>query len=436
MRVPVQREAGLQHALALRFAASLIALLLLSLTGGVAEAQARGRGRAAAQLRQAPPEDPDEPSSGLSAPTGTLGTAFTFERQSSQDGRAASGEVSNTTVLGVRFGLPAGFAIHTTLHLEPVQDQTADQGRYAGHAAWVETLNLRWQSGPVLLFGGKIHPRFGAAWYRVPGLYGADFAGDYELHEKLGAGAEIDLEDVFGFAPALGGHEFRVEAFQADTSFLSSGLLHPRWAQVAQGTDLTTGEGTFLTLWRRRDSRALGGADNASGVAGLTTSLVGTGIDLPGDAGLGYSVAFSLRAPGSDATAVGRGRRERGATAALFGAFGLPFDFRFLPLVEVTHQDAAGGYAGNRADWLTAVATLRRGAVAVSLVEMRRRVVDEQTGRSFAHERAVHLTLDLGALSGIALLSPVSLSFDERRVTAGGRRADDVAAGVLVNLPF
>ena len=420
---------------ALLAAAGLLLLAML-----VPGAEARSRGRAAAQLRQAPPEDPDDASEEFSAPTGTLGFALTYERRSGRDGHRSSDEPSSTTILGARVGLPAGFAIHTTLHVEPLDPFGDERTRLPAHAAWVETLNLRWQRGPLVLFGGKIHPRFGAAWFRVPGLYGADFAGDYELREKLGGGVQLDLEDVFHFADAWGDHELRLEGFQADTTDLSGGLFRPRWAETATAADVVSdpiagGQGT-RTVWHRRDSRAFGGADNRPGVAGYTASLVGTGIDLPGDAGLGYSVALSLREPGQDALMAGRGRRERGATAALFGEFGLPFDIRLLPLVEVTAQEDAGGFAGSRAAWMTGVVTLRRGAVSASLIEMRRRVSDVASGRAFGRERAANVTLDLGALSGVALLSPVSLSLDGRRGTEGGRRVTDLAASVLVSFSF
>jgi len=407
----------------------MAAASVLLLLAGVApaEAQSRSRGRAASQLRQAPPEDPDEPSEGLTAPTGTFGTALNQERR---DRRRPPDESSATSILGARLGLPAGFAIHATLHLEPLQELGSEHGRLPGHAAWVETLNLRWQRGPLVAFAGKIHPRFGAAWFRVPGLYGADYAGDYELREKLGAGLELDLEDVFGLDDALGGHELRVEAFQADTSFLSGGLFRPRWAETVPGTAATA------TLWHRRNRRALGGADNAPGVAGLTLSLVGTGIDLPGDAGLGYSLALSRRDPGADAAAAGRGRHEPGAAAALFADFGLPLGLRLLPLVEVAHQDQAGGFAGGRAGWVTTAVTLRRGAVSGSVIEMRRSTRDAAAGRAFGRERAANLTLDLGALSGRALLAPASLSLDIRRAAEGGRHATDAAAGLLVSLSF
>ncbi|TPG51884.1 hypothetical protein EAH89_19190 [Roseomonas nepalensis] len=416
------------------WAAALLAALLL--LPAAASAQSRSRGRAAAQLRQAPPEDPDEASTDLTAPTGTLGSALTLERRSGRNGRGAANEPSTTTILGARVGLPEGFAVHTTLHAEPLDPLGLERTRLPEHAVWVETLNLRWQRGPLVVFGGKIHPRFGAAWFRVPGLYGADLAGDYELREKLGGGVELDLEDVFGLPDALGGHEFRVEGFQADTTDLSGGLFRPRWAETVTATDPATGATSLATLRHRRNSRALGGADNRPGLAGLTASLVGTGIDLPGDAGLGYSAALSLRQPGEDATGAGRGRRERGATAALFGEFGLPLGLRLLPLVEVAAQEAAGGFAGSRAAWLTGAVTLRRGPVAASLVEMRRRVSDQAAGRAFWRERAVNLTLDLGALSGLAALAPVSLSLDARRAAQGGQRLTDLAAGLVVSLSF
>ena len=66
---------------------------------------------------------------------------------------------------------------------------------------------------------------------------------------------------------------------------------------------------------------------------------------------------------------------------------------------------------------------------------MRRRVSNPVTRRAFGRARAVNLILNLGALSGCRLLSPVSLSVDERRAAEGGHRATDLAAGVVASLP-
>ena len=83
----------------------------------------------------------------------------------------------------------------------------------------VNQLYMSVHLGPVTVYGGKIHPRFGFAWDIAPGLYGTDFAEDYELVEQLGVGA------VWRLPVDYGRHDLSAEWFRSDTSVLTRSLF-------------------------------------------------------------------------------------------------------------------------------------------------------------------------------------------------------------------
>ena len=82
----------------------------------------------------------------------------------------------------------------------------------------------------------EINPRFGAAWSRAPGLYGADYAGDYQLREKLGAGARIWMDEVFDLPSAT------------RTAVPKFDLRSPYADQRVRSLQLTGGAKTSVTL--------------------------------------------------------------------------------------------------------------------------------------------------------------------------------------------
>ncbi|MGG5819855.1 hypothetical protein [Falsiroseomonas sp. HW251] len=417
-------------------AAAALAAASVVLAALPAEARSRGRSRAAQQLRIAPPEDPDSPPTAWAAPTGTLDAAATWTRPGGTGSGLTRDNVGASSVLATRIAMPNGFSANLSLFYQPVPDAQGSS-LFQPTSAWVETLNLRWTTESTIVFAGKFHPRFGEAWFRLPGLYAADFAGDYELREKIGAGAQADLSEILGLPEWLGDHDLRIEAFRADVTPLSGSAFFPRWSRPVRVTDDATGETATVNQRAWRNSLALGNPDNVPGVGGLVVSLAADGVDLPGDAALGWTVAASWRKPGEDAQASGRPATERGAVAALFADIGLPFGMRLLPLVEVAQRDNAGGYAGIRARWTTGAVTLTRGAVSLTGAAMWRSASEDGPGAPVqTRERAANLTVAIGQMLGVDALRPVSFSLDWRRVTQGGLAADDLAAGVLVSFSF
>lgn len=84
----------------------------------------------------------------------------------------------------------------------------------------LEELFLELELQNVAIFGGKFTANFGKAWDDAPGVYGTDFAEDYEIIESLGFGAEVEFENT-----GIGDLTFGFAAFKLDTTVLSRALL-------------------------------------------------------------------------------------------------------------------------------------------------------------------------------------------------------------------
>ncbi|MEX0405381.1 hypothetical protein ABGN05_06915 [Aquibium sp. LZ166] len=126
--------------------------------------------------------------------------------------------------LGVRLGLTPIFAINLGLTAESVLDPEPFEGRAFGDIGlYVDTLNLEAQLGAAKLFAGKFGPAFGTAWDITPGVYGTEFAEDYELSEQIGFGAAYEFDAGTAGKHTLGGHVFFV-----DTTFLSDSIFTRR----------------------------------------------------------------------------------------------------------------------------------------------------------------------------------------------------------------
>jgi hypothetical protein len=414
----------------------LAALLLLT---DLAEAQTRRRLGGSRALRQPDPYE-DQPLPGTASPPVTapasepgpapvpatppaIRLSGSFDAvvvvEAARRGEQRREAATTAADLGLRLDLPAGLAIAAVLRTEPVQTG-AGQG-LPPHASWVETLQASLDLGPLVLFAGKIHPRFGVAWQRAPGLYGADLAGEYELREKLGFGARLDLHALLGLDAARGTHALQIEAFRADTSLLSGSLFHPRWPAPEGG-------------YRWRQGRDLGGADNTPGLGGAVLSLTGAGIALPGGEA-GYSVSHSWREPGQDALAAGRAQREEGSLVFAQARFALPLGLVLEPQMELARRGAADGFAGRTTRWATGAVTLRRGPFALSYVQASR-VLREDEARLAVRQRSINATLELDEATGLPWLAGIALSLDARRTVEAGRRSEAAAAVLVYSAAF
>ena len=117
------------------------------------------------------------------------------------------------------FSLGPDTAINATLLIEPVLDATGDRF-FEDHGLYAEELFLSHEYRGVEFVLGKFNPAFGMAWDVAPGIFGVDFAEDYELTERLGASATAPL---FGDS-----HFVTVSVFQADRTILSDSIGEER----------------------------------------------------------------------------------------------------------------------------------------------------------------------------------------------------------------
>lgn len=107
---------------------------------------------------------------------------------------------------------------------ENIQDRDPNESNFFDNEGlFIEEIKLNYENGAWAAWAGKFNPGFGIAWDFGRGIFGEDFAEDYEITEKLGVGGSYTLE-----TPDAGAHTFAANAFFADTSFLSGSLFTKR----------------------------------------------------------------------------------------------------------------------------------------------------------------------------------------------------------------
>ena len=186
-----------------------------------------------------------------------------------------------------RITLNTGFAFE---EVEPVDEEsTRPRGSrlLENSGLNVQQLNLEWSDDAWSVHAGKFDPAFGIAWGSASGLYGDDFAGDYEITEQVGAGVKVPLA-----GDGEGAVSLSIDAFMVDTSGLASCMV------------------TECVRPRRRD----GGAGNTSWPRSFSVTL-GAGA-LPALGGLGVQAGLLRRAGGD-----GDPDDELGIALALTQAF-------------------------------------------------------------------------------------------------------------------
>lgn len=98
-----------------------------------------------------------------------------------------------------------------------------DDNFFDNEGVFVEEIKLNYENGPWAAWVGKFNPGFGAAWDAAGGIWGVDFAEDYEVTEKIGAGASYTFE-----SENTGSHTITANTFFADTTLLSGSSVTKR----------------------------------------------------------------------------------------------------------------------------------------------------------------------------------------------------------------
>lgn len=263
-------------------------------------------------------------------------------------------------------------SLFTGFVFEPVQSPPAagrnrffdDQGLY------VEVLRLDYETERFGVFGGKFTPRFGIAWDAAPGIYGTDFAEDYELAERIGFGGVLKFGDE-----SLGRHELSASTFFRDTSGLA---------------------GSVLTR-RQKTREADGGPGNTGSFSSFAVGLDGS--EYRHAPGFRYHVAVARQGKGR-----GNDKHERGLVAGAEYEIEMTETITVTPLVEYADfrnadatdgQDRAFWTAGLRfgyGSWNLALAGARRNTDAADDVKTRDKQFQVSAGYAFASG----ISLDVG----------------------------------------
>jgi len=240
-------------------------------------------------------------------------------------------DLFTTTEPFLSFKATEHFKIESGLVLEPVRGADPGENRFFDdHGLYAEELYAAYETERFSIKAGKYNPSFGTAWDAAPGIYGTDFAEDYELTERLGAAASYTLD-----AGRAGAHTLTVNSFFADTTFLSKSAFTSR------------GE-------LDKDD---GGPSNTEDPSSFSVTLDGSDMAaLP----VTYHVGARFQEGGP-----GTPRDETGLVANLSGNSSIIPGHLLQPIVEVAYFD---DFAGTRQDrtYLTAGTALIRGPWNVS----------------------------------------------------------------------
>ena len=314
-------------------------ILLLSLLATAAQAQLEDEEEDNEFSRRTSTDFVTVPPASEVGPGGIIAAAGTFESLFQVDNILSSGpdygrfsNLFGEAELRGYIGITQLFTINGLFRLEQVRDQRSG-GAFVDENLYVQRLFAVVNVPPLHLYGGKIHPRFGTAWYATPGIYGDDFADDYELQERLGFGMRADVE-------AFGHHRLTVEVFQADTTFLGRSPFGPQ-----------PGDANFKRQAQR--SLADGGVSNTGALESLAVAFSSRNIG--GVRGLGANFGWARQK-----ASVLDLRDEYSWVAGLTGRIVLRQGVRLVPMVEYASVKGQAGTDRNT-DYLTLGATLRVG---------------------------------------------------------------------------
>lgn len=153
---------------------------------------------------------------------------------------------------------------------EDIQDREPNQSNFLDNeGVFIEEVKLNYENGAWGAWAGKFNPAFGIAWDFGRGIWGEDFAEDYEITEKIGVGASYTFQ-----TQDMGAHTLAANTFFADTTFLS-------------GASVTN---------RNTTDKSDGGVSNTEDFSSFVVSLEGE--ELGGMENLYYKAAYRNQSEG------------------------------------------------------------------------------------------------------------------------------------------
>ncbi len=166
------------------------------------------------------------------------------------DSNNSANEISDTYATiqaAITMALGASSSLNLGLTFEPITGATRDRA-FEDHGLYAEEFFFNHDFGAGEIILGKFNPAFGAAWVEAPGIFGADFARDYELTEQVGGAVLIP------FTIGASKNAVSVALFNSDRSILSKSLGRQRG----------------------RNSLPAGGVGNTSGPESTAIAMNGT----------------------------------------------------------------------------------------------------------------------------------------------------------------
>ena len=241
----------------------------------------------------------------------------------SDDSTAERNELFTTTEPTVKFNFSKRLSVTAHAVFEPVQGaRSDDDDRYfQAHGLYIEDLFLQYQTNGLSFKNGKFGQSFGQAWDTAPGIYGTDFAEDYELAERIG------LEIGYTFkSKSVGEHTLKAGTFFQDRTFLSNSAITNRGRTVASA----------------------GGPSNSGILNSYAVSLEGP---IPVTPDLGYHLAYADQAQGEGNTSRQRGFVVNLNYSKIIG------DVTFAPMIEYAYFDGWDGTDNQQRYFITAALT-------------------------------------------------------------------------------
>lgn len=178
----------------------------------------------------------------------------------SEDPDAELSDTYTTTEAGIDVTFGEHLLAHGGFVLEPIRDPGPGEDRFfEDHGLYAEELFGQVKLGHgISVLGGKFNPAFGTAWDATPGLYGTDFAEDYETTERVGFAAAIERQ-----TGGLGTVTFAGSVYQADTSELSRSLFNDRGRTSVSdgGVSNTESLESYTVTLDAAEAPSLGGAN-------------------------------------------------------------------------------------------------------------------------------------------------------------------------------
>ena len=320
-----------------------------------------------------PPEQEPEPGPQASYPrlTGSLEIEVYNDNTYDADNRGDERNVAYTdSALNLGLFFNPEWSLQSTLHVEPVQDNPGDR-TFKDHGLYLEQLYALYDGERVQALAGKFNLEFGFAWDRGPGIYGADFADDYEFTERVGLGGGLKFGDA-----DTGEHRIAAQLFLVDNTPASYTAFERRFEDVSG--DL-----------HRRNRERYPGVGNTSYPTSF--AVVATGESMPFLPGLAYNLGF-IREDGDDGA-----RNETGGVLGLEYTLPVSEDLAFVFLGEAAGFEDFQGSDEDRF-YLTGGAGAAYGPWGASLAATRRHV--DAPGDSYSDllfQATAGYTFDLGA---------------------------------------